>query len=132
MSISSNIIEGPRAPLAGAQMADVNTEVKAGPSRRKPTHPGKILKTNIEALGLTVYAAAKAIGVTQVALHNVIGGKSAVSPQMALRLGKWIGNGPEIWMNLQVAHDLWVSRQAMKAELAAIKPAVWDRETIEE
>jgi addiction module HigA family antidote len=98
------------------------TELKAGPRRRKPTHPGQILAGNIEALGLTVYAAAKALGVTQMALHNIIGGKTAISAKMALRLGKWLGNGPEIWLNLQAEYDLWEAREAIKAEFAAIAP----------
>jgi len=108
------------------------TELKAGPRQRQPTHPGRVLAGNIEELGLTVYAAAKALGVTQMALHNVINGKSGISPQMALRLGKWLGNGPELWLNMQVAHDLWAARQGMKAELGKITPAKWDREDIAE
>ncbi|NPU63402.1 HigA family addiction module antidote protein [Bradyrhizobium sp. 83012] len=99
------------------------TELKAGPRRRKPSHPGAILESNIAALGLTVYAAAKALGVTQMALHNIIGGKTGISARMALRLGKWLSNGPEIWMNLQAEYDLWEAREAIKAELAAIAPA---------
>ena len=108
------------------------SELKAGPRRRQPVHPGRVLAGNIEALGLTVYAAAKALGVTQMALHNVINGKSGISPQMALRLDKWLGNGPELWINMQVAHDLWSARQEMKAQLAKIKPAKWDREDVTE
>ena len=108
------------------------SDLKAGPRRRKPTHPGQILARNVEALDLSVYAAARAIGVTQTALQNVLSGKSAVSPQMALRLGKWLGNGAEIWMNLQTSYDLWTAQQAMKADLAAIEPVAWEREAIED
>jgi addiction module HigA family antidote len=85
--------------------------------KRKPTHPGAIVESNLEALNLTVYAAARELGVTQMALHNVIKGKSAVSPQMALRLGKFFGNGAEIWMGLQADYDLGTAREVMKAEL---------------
>jgi len=107
-------------------------DIKAGPIRRRPTHPGTLIKSDLDALGLTVYAAAPLLGVTKMALHNVIDGKSAVSPRMALRLGKFFGNGPELWMNMQVACDLWDASQEIKGELAKIKPAQWAREEIEE
>jgi addiction module HigA family antidote len=57
------------------------------------------------------------------ALHNEIKGKSAVTPAMALRLGKFFDNGAEIWMGLQTDFDLWTTRETLKAELAKIKPA---------
>jgi addiction module HigA family antidote len=69
------------------------TEHKAGPRRRPPTHPGAIVKRELEALGLSVYAAAPLIGVTRMALGNIVAEKSAVSPDMALRLGKFFDNG---------------------------------------
>ncbi len=108
------------------------SEIKAGKRQRPPAHPGTILASNLEALGLTVYAAAKALGVTQMALHNVVNGKSGISPQMALRLGKWLGNGPELWLNLQTAHDLWAAEKEMRAQLARIEPAQWEREDVAE
>jgi addiction module HigA family antidote len=99
------------------------TEHKAGPRRRPPTHPGAIIKRQLEALGLSAYAAAPLIGVTRMALGNIIAEKSAVSPDMALRLGKFFDNGPEIWMGLQADVDLWNARARLKDDLAKIKPA---------
>jgi addiction module HigA family antidote len=98
-------------------------ELKAGPRRRKPTHPGAIIKRELAALDLTPYAAAPMIGVTKQALGNIIAEKSAVSPDMALRLGKFFGNGPELWMGLQADIDLWNARAKLTDELARIKPA---------
>jgi addiction module HigA family antidote len=96
-------------------------EFKAGPRRRKPTHPGRILAAELEAVGLTPYAAAPLIGVTRAALGNIILEKSAVSPDMALRLGKLFGNGPELWMKLQADVDLWNAREKLAPAIAEIK-----------
>jgi addiction module HigA family antidote len=103
------------------------TELKAGPRRRKPTHPGAIVKRELEALGITPYAAAPAIGVTRMALGNIIAEKSAVSPEMALRLGKFFDNGPELSLGLQADVDIWNAREKLKGELAKIRPAARDR-----
>ena len=52
---------------------------------KNPVHPGKLVEANLEELGLTVAEAAKAMKVTRQQIHNVIRGKGAVSPEMALR-----------------------------------------------
>lgn len=98
-------------------------EFKAGPRRRKPTHPGQVLASNLAAIEVTPYAAAPLLGVTRMALGNIIAEKSAVSPDMALRLGKFFDNGPELWMGLQADYDLWMAREKLRDELAKIKPA---------
>lgn len=98
-------------------------EYKAGPRRREPTHPGRIVASSLEALRMSARMAAGRLGVTATALGNVIAGTSAVSPEMALRLGTFFDNGPELWLGMQADHDLWRARQALKAELAKIEPA---------
>jgi antitoxin HigA-1 len=129
VSISSNITEGPSAPHLGAPPM---TELKAGPRRRRPTHPGAIIARDLEALGMSVNAMASAIGVTRAGLGKLVSEKSAVSPEMALRLAKFFRNSPELWMGLQADYDLWEANQAIKDELAKIKPVEWDREEIED
>lgn len=75
-----------------------------------PTHPGEILREDVlPALGLTIVDAAAKLGVTRQTLHRIIAHKNPrpVTPEMAVRLGKLIGNGPRLWINLQTAYDLW-------------------------
>ncbi|KMO32910.1 HigA family addiction module antitoxin [Methylobacterium aquaticum] len=75
---------------------------------RPPIHPGEILREDVlPGLGLPVSTAAKHLGVTRQALHRVMAGTAAVSPEMAVRLGKFCGNGPDVWLKMQAAHDLW-------------------------
>jgi len=129
VSTSSNITEGPSAPPL---WAPTMTEIKAGPRRRRPTHPGAIVARDLEAIGMSVNACALAIGVTRAGLGKVIAGKSAVSAEMALRLAKFFRTTPELLMHMQVEYDLWEASQEMKDELAKIEPAEWEREEIEE
>ena len=89
---------------------------------RPPTRPGEIQREDVlPALGLTVSAAAKSLGLTRQTLHATLAGRLAVTPTMALRLGKLCGNGPHIWLNMQGAYDLGHAEQAMGAEIAKIE-----------
>lgn len=75
---------------------------------RPPIHPGEILREDVlPGLSLPVSTAAKHLGVTRQALHRIMAGTAAVSPEMAVRLGKFCGNGPDVWLKMQAAHDLW-------------------------
>jgi len=75
----------------------------------------------LPALKLTVKAAAAHLGVSRQALHAVLSGRAAVSPEMAARIGKLCGNGPDVWLRLQMAHDLWRVEREMVDELAKIE-----------
>jgi addiction module HigA family antidote len=83
---------------------------------KNPPHPGLSVRHDcLEALNLTVTDGARALGVTRQALNNLINGKSGISPEMAIRLGKAFGGGAEIWLGLQMDYDL---AQAMRNERA--------------
>ncbi|EJW13584.1 HigA protein (antitoxin to HigB) [Rhodovulum sp. PH10] len=87
-----------------------------------PTHPGTILRDDVlPALSLTVTEAAERLGVSRQTLHRILAGKAAVTPEMALRIGKFCGNGPGLWLRMQADHDLWHAERAMADELARIK-----------
>ncbi len=86
-----------------------------------PTHPGALLREDVlPALGITVSTAAAQLGVSRAMLHRILAGTHAVSPTMALRLGKFCGNGPELWLNMQRAFDLWYAEREMRGELLKI------------
>ena len=73
---------------------------------RNPSHPGRLVKADLEALGLSVAEAAVGLGVTRQQLHRVIRGESAISPDMALRLEKAIGGSADSWLRMQMNFDL--------------------------
>ena len=103
--------------------ADKN-EISARRPARPPTHPGAILREDVlPAIGEAVASAAVKLGVTRQHLHRILAEKAPVSPEMAIRLGKFCGNGPELWLRLQLAYDLWHAERTLKAEVARIPTA---------
>jgi len=89
--------------------------------RRPPTHPGEILREDVlPSLGLSVSAAALQLRVSRQTLHRILAGTSAVTPEMALRLGKFCGNGPGLWLRMQEAFDLWHAEKRLAQELRKI------------
>ena len=74
---------------------------------KNPVHPGELVRYGcLEPLGLSVTNGARVLGVTRQALNNVVNGKAAVSPEMAIRLEKAFGSSAETWLRMQMAHDL--------------------------
>src|SRR5271157_3336385 len=79
---------------------------------KNPPHPGRSIRTAcLEPLGLSVTEGAKVLGVTRQALNNVVNGKAAISPEMAIRLSKAFGSTPETWLRMQLAYDLAAARK---------------------
>lgn len=91
--------------------------------KRRPTHPGEMLREDfLTDYDLTVSGLAEALGVSRQSVNELLRGRRAVSPEMALRLGRLFGNSPEFWLGAQQAVDLWDATQAIKKEVARIKP----------
>lgn len=89
---------------------------------REPTHPGALLRDVVlPAVDMSVSRAAEHMEITRQTLHRILAGKSAVTPAMALRLGKFCGNGPNLWLGMQNLHDLWHEERALKETLGRIK-----------
>ena len=79
---------------------------------RRPTHPGEILREDVlPALKLTQKELADRLGVSRLTVSDILHEKRGVSPDMAIRLGKLLGNGPDIWLRMQQALDLWTLEQ---------------------
>lgn len=94
------------------------------PFRRPPVHPGEILREDVlPALGLSVSETAKRVGVSRQQLHRILACTHPVTVEMALRIGKLVGNGPGLWLRLQQNHDVQRAEHAMKTELEKITPA---------
>lgn len=93
------------------------------PLKRPPIHPGEILRQDVlTALGLSVSEAARRLGVSRQQLHRIIACTHPITTEMALRIGKFAGNGPGLWMRMQQTYDLWYAEQRMKSELSEIEP----------
>jgi antitoxin HigA-1 len=84
-------------------------------SLHNPPHPGEIIRELCLApLGISVTAAAKALGVTRKSLSEPLNGRSGVSPEMAVHLSIAFTTSPESWLNHQMQYDLWKARLKLK------------------
>lgn len=78
---------------------------------KSPAHPGTILRDEVlEPLGLTVTAAAAALGVARPTLSNLLNARAALSPEMAIRIEKAFGPKADHMLRVQLAHDLAQAR----------------------
>lgn len=86
-------------------------------------HPGVVLKEEfLDAMGISVYAAAKAIGISRSQLNNVCHGEHRITAPIALRLGRYFNVDPAWFMNMQTKYDLETSSEQLAPELEAIQP----------
>jgi addiction module HigA family antidote len=77
-----------------------------------PVHPGEILKEDIlPSAGLSVTAAAKALGISRQMLHDILSERRPLSAAMCLKVSRLLGSSPEVWMRLQAAYDLKMAEQ---------------------
>jgi addiction module HigA family antidote len=88
---------------------------------RRPTHPGELFHDVVlPKLGLSVSEVARQLGVSRQTLHSIMVARSAVTAEMALRLGRFCGNGPGLWMRMQQAFDLWAAQNHLRGKLDRI------------
>lgn len=95
------------------------------PTHRPPTRPGDILLHDfIEPMGLSQSAVAEALGIPFQRLNGVVKGRRAVTPSTALRLARYFGTSPDVWLNLQAKVDLYGALAEEGQAIQSIKPAV--------
>jgi addiction module HigA family antidote len=89
-----------------------------------PIHPGELLREDVlPALGLPKSEVAKRLGISRQTLYDILAERQPVTARMALRLGKFCGNGPDLWLTLQCKFDLHRQATAMAGDLERIEPA---------
>ncbi len=87
-------------------------------------HPGQALRLEMDARNLSANALALALRVPSGRITDILGEKRAITPETALRLGRYFGTGPEFWLNLQSAYDLAKAENEVGAKIAdEVKPA---------
>jgi len=89
---------------------------------RAPIHPGAILREDVlPELGVSKTAFAKAIHVSRQMLYDILNESRPITTSMALRLGKVLGNGPNVWIGMQQKYDLFYASKEMSDELDEIQ-----------
>lgn len=73
----------------------------------RPAHPGEVVADLLADAGLTQGELALRLGISRQSVNALLRGRRAVTPDMAHRLGRFFGNGPELWLSLQANVDMW-------------------------
>lgn len=87
---------------------------------RSAIHPGEVLNDELEVRALSAAELARQIHVPVNRITQIMNGKRKVTADTALRLGKFFGTGPELWMNLQKQYELRLANQRIAQEIEQI------------
>lgn len=109
--------------------SSTTTRSRRVPSRPRPgdfapAHPGDVLREDfMKPLGMSRYALARALGVTEMRIGEIVRAKRAVTPETALRLARYFGTSAEFWLGLQATYDLETARDRWAGEIeSAVRP----------
>lgn len=85
-------------------------------AKRPPVHPGKILGSTVfpeleKTLGKSIADIAKDLEVSRQSLYSLISEKRSMSPEMAVKIGHYLGNGPGLWIRMQASYDIWYAEK---------------------
>ena len=87
-------------------------------------HPGKFLAETLQELGISQARFARAIGVSPMRISHVVNGTRPVSAELALRIGRALGQSSQYWLNLQTMYDLKMAEAAIGEKLADVADLV--------
>ncbi len=90
----------------------------------RPIHPGEVIADILDDLDINTGNFAEILGVSNQTIQEIIDGQKLITVDMALRLGKALGNGPRLWLNLQQKVDLWDALQSHKEEYEQVMTLV--------
>ena len=87
---------------------------------RCPSHPGALLREVIPATGKSKAEIAALLGISRQHLYDILRERKPVSPSVAVRLGKLFGDGADVWVRMQGAHDTWHAERKLRAVIKKI------------
>ncbi|MCG6138480.1 MAG: HigA family addiction module antitoxin [Nostoc sp. LLA-1] len=90
----------------------------------RPIHPGEVIADILDDLDIDSTKFAEILGVSNQIVNEIINGQRAITVDTAIRLGKALGNGPRLWLNLQQKVDIWDALQSHKEEYEQVMTLV--------
>lgn len=87
--------------------------------KRPPVHPGRILKHEMEEIGMSANTVALALRIPANRLTEIVNGRRSITADTALRLGRFFGTSAQFWLNLQAAYDLQTAEDRMAGRIRA-------------
>ena len=91
---------------------------------RTPIHPGEILYDELRELGMSAAELVRRLHVPANRITQIRRGQRNMTADTALRLGRWLGTGPQLWLNLQQAYEFDLTRQQVGEEIEQISPRI--------
>ncbi len=89
-----------------------------------PVHPGRVLKRELKARDLSANRLALELKLPSGRITDILNAKRGISPETALRLGRYLGNSARFWLNLQTAYEMAVAEREIGSRIAEeVKPA---------
>jgi addiction module HigA family antidote len=85
-------------------------------------HPGHHISEELDERGVSQAELARALRVPASRVSDIVRGRRPMNADFALRLGRWMGTGPEFWLNLQKIHDMRIAEHQHGPEIGKIKP----------
>jgi addiction module HigA family antidote len=85
--------------------------------RLPPIHPGELLRDELDEIGLSLNELSRALRVPMNRISAIVNGKRAITIDTAMRLARYFGTSPQYWLNLQIAYDLEVAAQEIRAQI---------------
>ncbi|MBD2448046.1 HigA family addiction module antidote protein [Nostoc sp. FACHB-152] len=90
----------------------------------RPIHPGEVIADIIDDLDIDIPKFAEILGISNQVVNEMIHGQRSITVDIAIRLGKALGNGPRLWLNLQQKFDIWDALQSHKEEYEQVMTLV--------
>jgi addiction module HigA family antidote len=88
---------------------------------KNPAHPGGLIGDTLDELKISITDAARGLGITRQQLHNLIAGRSGITPEMAVKLEKALGSTADTWLRMQMNYDLAeVRKRTIKVKRLAL------------
>ena len=82
-----------------------------------PVHPGAYLKEILDEFGLSQCRIAKDLGLAPVRISHIVNGRRPITPEIALRLGRYFGQNPRYWLNLQSRYDMDIAYDMLYGQI---------------
>jgi len=112
------VLSGVMAMRNKLKLRITTEEVSMAKRRIAPVHPGFYLKELLEELNLSQYRLARELAIPAMRINLVVNCKRPLTAELALRLGRYFGQSPRYWMNLQGRYEMDVAEDAMSDKVA--------------
>jgi addiction module HigA family antidote len=118
MTAGGSVLSGEAGMRKTSKSSTTIEECRMKNEKITPVHPGVYLKELLDELGISQYRLAKHLGVPAMRINHVVNGRRPVTAEFALRLGRYFGQNPRYWLNLQARYEMDLAEDALSEEIS--------------